>query len=115
VNKMLVVILVASLKHSNSQKSEGGRRGLRGRNGGSDLTNVQHKPIWNCHNESPPVQQIHLNKKKSLENKGLRQKRHNTPCAQREGVLKHTTLKMSFSHSTQAEPLLLILLNYDCI
>jgi hypothetical protein len=29
-----------------------GRR-LRGREGGSDLTNVQYKPIWNCHNESP--------------------------------------------------------------
>jgi hypothetical protein len=25
---------------------------LRGRDGGGDLTNVQHKPIWNCHNES---------------------------------------------------------------
>jgi hypothetical protein len=28
-------------------------RGLRRRDGGGDLTNVQCKPIWNCHNESP--------------------------------------------------------------
>jgi hypothetical protein len=27
--------------------------GLRGRDGGGDLTNVQYKPIWNCHYESP--------------------------------------------------------------
>jgi hypothetical protein len=29
-------------------------RGLRGRNDGGDLTNVQYKPNWNCHYESPP-------------------------------------------------------------
>jgi hypothetical protein len=29
-----------------------GRRGLRGKDGGGDLTNVQCKPIWNHHNES---------------------------------------------------------------
>jgi hypothetical protein len=28
-------------------------RELRGKVGGGDLTNVQYKPIWNCHNESP--------------------------------------------------------------
>jgi hypothetical protein len=28
-----------------------GRR-LRGRDRGGDLTNVQYKPIWNCHNKS---------------------------------------------------------------
>jgi hypothetical protein len=28
-------------------------RGLRGRDGGGDLTNVQYKPIWNCHYEFP--------------------------------------------------------------
>jgi hypothetical protein len=31
----------------------GAERGLRGRDGGDDLTNVQYKSIWNCHNESP--------------------------------------------------------------
>jgi hypothetical protein len=28
-------------------------RELRGRDDGGDLINVQYKPIWNCHNESP--------------------------------------------------------------
>jgi hypothetical protein len=28
-------------------------RGTRRRDSGGDLTNVQYKPIWNCHNESP--------------------------------------------------------------
>jgi hypothetical protein len=28
-------------------------RGRRGRDGGGDLTNVQYKFIWNCHNGSP--------------------------------------------------------------
>jgi hypothetical protein len=27
--------------------------GLRGRDSRGDLTNVQYKPTWNCHNESP--------------------------------------------------------------
>jgi hypothetical protein len=31
----------------------GAGKGLRGREGGGDLTNVQCKPNWNCHNESP--------------------------------------------------------------
>jgi hypothetical protein len=26
--------------------------GSRGRYDGADLTNVQYKPIWNCHNKS---------------------------------------------------------------
>jgi hypothetical protein len=31
-----------------------GRGGeLSRRDGGSDLMNVQYKPIWNCHSESP--------------------------------------------------------------
>jgi hypothetical protein len=29
-----------------------GREGLRGRDGGGDLTSVQYKPIWNGHKES---------------------------------------------------------------
>jgi hypothetical protein len=29
-----------------------GRRS-RERDGGGELTNVQYKPIWNCHNEHP--------------------------------------------------------------
>jgi hypothetical protein len=33
----------------------GAGRGLRGRDNGSDLTNVQYKPNENCHHESPPV------------------------------------------------------------
>jgi hypothetical protein len=28
-------------------------RGLRGRGNGADLTNIQYKPICNCHNDSP--------------------------------------------------------------
>jgi hypothetical protein len=35
---------------------------LRGRDVGGDLTNVQYKPIWDYHSESP-VQQIYPNKK----------------------------------------------------
>jgi hypothetical protein len=31
----------------------GAGRWLRGRDGGGDLTNVQYKPIQNCHYESP--------------------------------------------------------------
>jgi hypothetical protein len=30
----------------------GARKGSRGTDGGDDLTNVQYKPIWNCHNGS---------------------------------------------------------------
>jgi hypothetical protein len=37
--------------------SGAGRR-WRGREGGSDLTNVQNKPIWNYHNESPSTMNI---------------------------------------------------------
>jgi hypothetical protein len=33
--------------------SSGVGKGLRGRDNGGDLTNVQYKPIWNCDNESP--------------------------------------------------------------
>jgi hypothetical protein len=36
----------------------GAGRGLRGRDGGSELTNIQYKPIWNCHNESPRTTNI---------------------------------------------------------
>jgi hypothetical protein len=35
-------------------------RGLRGREDGSDLSNVQCKPNWNCHYDSPCI----MNKKK---------------------------------------------------
>jgi hypothetical protein len=35
--------------------------GTCGREMGDNLTNVQYKPIWNCHNESL-VQQIYPNK-----------------------------------------------------
>jgi hypothetical protein len=37
--------------------SEAGRW-LRERDGGGDLTNVQYKPIWNCHNESSHTMNI---------------------------------------------------------
>jgi hypothetical protein len=40
-----------------------GREGLRGRDGGSDLTNAQYKPIWNCHNDSPLYNEYILIKK----------------------------------------------------
>jgi hypothetical protein len=39
-----------------------GRR-LRGRDSGGDRTNVQYKPIWNCHNESPLYNEYILIKK----------------------------------------------------
>jgi hypothetical protein len=32
----------------------GVRRGLRRRDNGGELTNVQYKLIWNCHYEFPP-------------------------------------------------------------
>jgi hypothetical protein len=41
----------------------GAGRESRGRDSGSDLTNVQYKLIWNYHNEFPLVQQIYPNKK----------------------------------------------------
>jgi hypothetical protein len=31
----------------------GAGRGMMGRDCGSDLTNVQDKPAWNCHSEFP--------------------------------------------------------------
>jgi hypothetical protein len=34
--------------------SEVGRK-VRGRDDGGNVTNVQYKPNWNCHYESPPV------------------------------------------------------------
>jgi hypothetical protein len=40
-NKPLIIALSESWRDS------------RGRDGGSDLTNVKDKPIWNYHNESP--------------------------------------------------------------
>jgi hypothetical protein len=43
--------------------SDGVGRGLRRGDGEGKLTNVQSKPIWNCDNESCPVQWIHANKK----------------------------------------------------
>jgi hypothetical protein len=30
-------------------------RGLKGRENGVNVNNVQHKSDWNCHLESPPV------------------------------------------------------------
>jgi hypothetical protein len=41
-------------KEINAIALSGVRRGLRGRDSGGDLTNVQYIPIWNCHNQSPP-------------------------------------------------------------
>jgi hypothetical protein len=41
----------------------GAGKGLGGRDGEGDLTNVQYKLIWNCHNASLPVQRIYPNKK----------------------------------------------------
>jgi hypothetical protein len=41
--------------------------GSRGRDGGDVLTNVQYKPIWNCHNESPLYNEyILMRKEKSI-------------------------------------------------
>jgi hypothetical protein len=37
-------------------------RGLRGREDWGDVTNVQYKPNWNCHYESPLVKLIYPNK-----------------------------------------------------
>jgi hypothetical protein len=35
---------------------------LTGRNGEDDLTNIQYKPIWNCHNEFPLYNEYKSNK-----------------------------------------------------
>jgi hypothetical protein len=36
---------------------------LRRRDSGGDLTNVQYKPVWNCHNEYPLYNKYILIKK----------------------------------------------------
>jgi hypothetical protein len=41
-----------------------------GEGGGSDLTNVQYKPIWNCHNESTLYNEYVLIKMKTKKPKG---------------------------------------------
>jgi hypothetical protein len=41
----------------------GAGRGPRGRDIGGDLTNVQYKPIWDCHNESLLYNKYNLIKK----------------------------------------------------
>jgi hypothetical protein len=42
----------------------GAGRGLRGRDGGSDVTNVRYKLIWNCYYESPLYNECILIKKR---------------------------------------------------
>jgi hypothetical protein len=42
----------------------GAERGSKRRNGGDDLTNMQYKPIWNCHSESSLYSEYILMKKK---------------------------------------------------
>jgi hypothetical protein len=49
---------------------KGGRRRLRGRDSGGHLTNMQYKPIWNCHNESPLYNKYILVKKGGSKNYG---------------------------------------------
>jgi hypothetical protein len=46
------------LKGTTSKKRKKKKKAWRGRerDGEDDLTNIQYRPIWNCHNESPPVQ-----------------------------------------------------------
>jgi hypothetical protein len=49
-------------------------KGLKGRNGGGDLIDVQYKPIWNCHSESPLYNEyilIKIKKRKIKNNKKL--------------------------------------------
>jgi hypothetical protein len=46
--------------------SSGTGKGLRGRDNGGDLTNVQYKPVLNCQYESPPP---YPNKKFIIEKK----------------------------------------------
>jgi hypothetical protein len=43
-----------------------------GRDSGGDLTNVQYKPIWNCHKESPLYNE-HILIKKLMGKKDLSQ------------------------------------------
>jgi hypothetical protein len=40
-------------KKSLAMVLSGAWRGQRGRDSGDDLTNIQYKSIWNCHNECP--------------------------------------------------------------
>jgi hypothetical protein len=35
-------------------------RGLMGRDDGGNVTNIQYKPSWNCHYESPPYNEYIL-------------------------------------------------------
>jgi hypothetical protein len=42
----------------------GAGMGLRGKDSGDDITNLQYKPIWNCHNEYHLYNEYSLNKKK---------------------------------------------------
>jgi hypothetical protein len=81
-------------KKSLSIVLSGALRGLRGRENGSDLTNTQHKLIWNCHNKSPPVQRIYPNKNKYWD---LRWK---LGCRSRQRELQHskTLLETLESH-----------------
>jgi hypothetical protein len=41
----------------------GAGRGSRAKDSGSDLTNVQQKSIWNCHNKSSLYNELYPNKK----------------------------------------------------
>jgi hypothetical protein len=46
-------------KKSLANALSGAGRVKRGRDGGVDLTNVQNKCIWNCHNEFPSTTNIY--------------------------------------------------------
>jgi hypothetical protein len=55
----------SSMKYNNNPHAialTGVEKRSRGRDSRSDLVNVQYKPTWNCHNESP-IQQLYPNKK----------------------------------------------------
>jgi hypothetical protein len=52
VNGLHIPILNRTIKPLAIVLSGGGRVS-RGRDGRGDLTNVQYKPIWNCHSETP--------------------------------------------------------------
>jgi hypothetical protein len=47
------ILLYKIVKKTLAIALNGVGRSLRGRDNEGDPTNVQYKPIWNCHNESP--------------------------------------------------------------
>jgi hypothetical protein len=80
-------------------------RKLRGRDSKGDLPNVQYKPIWNCHNESPLLNEYILSKKGgSKDVLGSRLVKVHTCLIER--IASHHAWLSSYSHPLGCQPLL---------